>query len=82
MDTDKLKGILKEIHDYLWNGGKRNPAEAFNEFSKIVFTKIMDEKVDELSSNYTEHYQFQNDRDETPKELEDRIKELYNSHQA
>ena len=82
MDTDKLKSILKEIHDYLWNGGKRNPAEAFNEFSKIVFTKIMDEKVDELSSNYTEHYQFQNDRDETPKELENRIKALYNSHQA
>jgi type I restriction enzyme M protein len=82
MDTDKLKGILKEIHNYLWNGGKRNPAEAFNEFSKIVFTKIMDEKVDELSSDYTEHYQFQKDRDETPKELEDRIKALYNSHQA
>ncbi len=80
MDTDKLKAILKVIHDYLWNGGKRNPAEAFNEFSKIVFTKIMDEKVDELSSNYTEHYQFQKDRDETKGELATRIKALYDSH--
>ncbi|MDD2888196.1 MAG: N-6 DNA methylase [Aliarcobacter sp.] len=80
MDTDKLKALLKEIHDYLWNGGKRNPAEAFNEFSKIVFTKIMDEKVDELSPNYTEYYQFQKDRDESIDELEIRIKELYNLH--
>ncbi len=80
MDTDKLKTLLKEIHDYLWNGGKRNPAEAFNEFSKIVFTKIMDEKVNELSSNYTEHYQFQKDRDESNDELEIRIKGLYNQH--
>lgn len=80
MDTDKLETLLKEIHDYLWNGGKRNPAEAFNEFSKIVFTKIMDEKVDELSPNYTEYYQFQKDRDESIDELETRIKGLYNLH--
>lgn len=82
MDTDKLKTLLKEIHDYLWNGGKRNPAEAFNEFSKIVFTKIMDEKVNELSPKgiYTEHYQFQKDRDESIEELEARIKGLYDKH--
>ena len=78
--TDGLKGILKKIHDYLWNGGKRNPAEAFNEFSKIVFTKIMDEKVDELSKHYTPHYEFQRDRDESKAELEKRIKELYDKH--
>jgi len=77
MDTDELKSLLKEIHDYLWNGGKRNPAEAFNEFSKIVFTKIMDEKVDELSRHYTEHYQFQKNRDESKEQLEKRIKNLY-----
>lgn len=81
MDTDKLKTLLKEIHDYLWNGGKRNPAEAFNEFSKIVFTKIMDEKVTKKDKkNYTPHYQFQKNRDETKDELEIRIKELYNLH--
>lgn len=80
MDTDKLKTLLKEIHDYLWNGGKRNPAEAFNEFSKIVFTKIMDEKVNELNPNFTEQYQFQKDRDESNDELEIRIKGLYNQH--
>ena len=81
MDKDRLKGLLKEIHDYLWNGGKRNPAEAFNEFSKIVFTKIMDEKVTKKDKkNYTPHYQFQKDRDETNEQLELRIKALYDSH--
>ncbi|MCD4668727.1 MAG: SAM-dependent methyltransferase, partial [Sulfurimonas sp.] len=82
MDTDKLKAILKEIHDYLWNGGKRNPAEAFNEFSKIVFTKIMDEKAGDTDLNATPHYEFQKDRDETKEELSNRIKALYDSHQA
>ncbi len=80
LNTEKLKSILKEIHDYLWNGGKRNPAEAFNEFSKIVFTKIMDEKVDELSEDYTEYYEFQKDRDETKEQREIRIKNLYDKH--
>lgn len=82
MNTDKLKAILKEIHDYLWNGGKRNPAEAFNEFSKIVFTKIMDEKAGDTDLNATSHYEFQKDRDETKEELSNRIKTLYDSHQA
>lgn len=80
LSTDRLKTILKEIHDYLWNGGKRNPAEAFNEFSKVVFTKIMDEKVDELSEYYEDHYEFQKDRDETKKQREDRIKNLYDRY--
>lgn len=76
--TDELQKVLGKIHDYLWNGGKRNPAEAFNEFSKIVFTKIMDEKIAEYDPAYQyEHYEFQKDRDETKYQLADRIKELY-----
>lgn len=80
MDTDKLKGLLKEIHNYLWSGGKRNPAEAFNEFSKIVFTKIMDEKSDELNLNCLEYYEFQKNRDESKEQLEKRIKKLYDRY--
>lgn len=79
--TDELQRILSKIHDYLWNGGKRNPAEAFNEFSKIVFTKIMDEKIAEYDPDYpNEHYEFQKDRDETKYQLADRIKELYKKY--
>ena len=79
--TDKLKALLQKIHNYLWNGGKRNPAEAFSEFSKIIFTKIMDEKIAEYDADYKlKHYEFQKNRDEDKFALEKRIKGLYQKY--
>lgn len=79
--TEELKSLLSKIHDYLWNGGKRNPAEAFSEFSKIIFTKIMDEKIAEYDPDYKqEHYEFQKNRDEDKLALEKRIKGLYEKY--
>lgn len=78
INTEELKSLLQKIHNYLWNGGKRNPAEAFSEFSKIIFTKIMDEKIAEYDADYDkEYYEFQKNRDEDKYALEKRIKELY-----
>ncbi|EOF7230228.1 N-6 DNA methylase [Campylobacter upsaliensis] len=79
--TDELKALLEKIHNYLWNGGKRNPAEAFSEFSKIIFTKIMDEKIAEYDPDYKlENYEFQKNRDEDKFALEKRIKGLYQKY--
>lgn len=79
--TDELKTLLEKIHNYLWNGGKRNPAEAFSEFSKIIFTKIMDEKIAEYDADYKlKHYEFQKNRDEDKFALEKRIKGLYQKY--
>ncbi|EOE6441540.1 N-6 DNA methylase [Campylobacter upsaliensis] len=79
--TDELKALLQKIHNYLWNGGKRNPAEAFSEFSKIIFTKIMDEKIAEYDADYKlKHYEFQKNRDEDKFALEKRIKGLYQKY--
>ncbi|EAH9285282.1 restriction endonuclease subunit M [Campylobacter upsaliensis] len=79
--TDELKALLEKIHNYLWNGGKRNPAEAFSEFSKIIFTKIMDEKIAEYDPDYKlENYEFQKNRDEDKFALENRIKGLYQKY--
>ncbi|WDL73540.1 N-6 DNA methylase [Helicobacter winghamensis] len=79
--TDELKTLLEKIHNYLWNGGKRNPAEAFSEFSKIIFTKIMDEKIAEYDPDYKlENYEFQKNRDEDKFALEKRIKGLYQKY--
>ncbi|ELW3221220.1 N-6 DNA methylase [Campylobacter upsaliensis] len=79
--TDELKTLLEKIHNYLWNGGKRNPAEAFSEFSKIIFTKIMDEKIAEYDPDYKlENYEFQKNRDEDKFALENRIKGLYQKY--
>lgn len=79
--TEELKALLQKIHNYLWNGGKRNPAEAFSEFSKIIFTKIMDEKIAEYDADYKlKHYEFQKNRDEDKFALEKRIKGLYQKY--
>ena len=79
--TDELKALLQKIHNYLWNGGKRNPAEAFSEFSKLIFTKIMDEKIAEYDADYKlKHYEFQKNRDEDKFALEKRIKGLYQKY--
>lgn len=79
--TEELKALLQKIHNYLWNGGKRNPAEAFSEFSKIIFTKIMDEKIAEYDPDYKlENYEFQKNRDEDKFALEKRIKGLYQKY--
>lgn len=79
--TDELKALLQKIHNYLWNGGKRNPAEAFSEFSKIIFTKIMDEKIAKTDTRYKiEYYEFQKNRDEDKFALEKRIKGLYQKY--
>lgn len=79
--TEELKALLQKIHNYLWNGGKRNPAEAFSEFSKIIFTKIMDEKIAEYDPDYKlKNYEFQKNRDEDKFALENRIKGLYQKY--
>lgn len=78
ISSGELKALLEKIHNYLWNGGKRNPAEAFSEFSKIIFTKIMDEKIAKTDTRYKiEFYEFQKNRDEDKFALEKRIKGLY-----
>ncbi|EFQ4878065.1 N-6 DNA methylase [Campylobacter upsaliensis] len=76
----ELEALLKKIHNYLWNGGKRNPAEAFSEFSKIIFTKMMDEKAKTDIKYKLEHYEFQKNRDEDKFALEKRIKGLYQKY--
>lgn len=41
----ELTRIFKQAHDALWAGGKRNPAEAFDELDKLIFCKIWDERM-------------------------------------
>ncbi len=46
ISEDKLKQAFKKAHNALWEGGKLNPSEAFDEFNKLIFCKIWDEKED------------------------------------
>ncbi len=74
VEQNKLTQIFRKAHDALWAGGKRNPAEAFDELSKLIFCKISDER--ELRK-VGEPYQFQICTGEPKEALLTRVKALY-----
>ncbi len=40
----ELTRVFKQAHDALWDGGKLNPSQAFDELDKLIFCKVWDEK--------------------------------------
>jgi type I restriction enzyme M protein len=70
----ELQSRLQQCHDIIWQGGKRNPAEAFDEMSKLIFCKDKDERILTLISDY---YSFQVGTHETAKEVADRVRGIY-----
>ena len=69
-----LKNIFKKCHDVIWSGGKRDPAVAFDEMSKLLFAKLYDERNTPMGK----HYRFQAGTNETEDVVAARVKELYN----
>lgn len=72
-DTSQLISIFNNCHDLIWEGGKKNPAEAFDEMSKLMFCKIRDER-DCRNNSY---YEFQIKTHEEPKSVAKRIRDIY-----
>jgi len=80
-ETDKNEILAKfqQCHDILWEGGKRNPAEAFDEMSKLMFCKIHDER---FITKIGEYYRFQIGTHENIREVADRVKKIYRETQG
>lgn len=74
---DELHEKFQKCHDAIWDGGKRDPAEAFDEMSKLMFAKIYDEKFCKIG----DFYKFQVGEHESNKDIADRIKKLYSKAQ-
>lgn len=74
VEENELTRIFKQAHDALWAGGKRNPAEAFDELDKLIFCKIWDERVKRKNGD---PYDFQVFSDDTGDDLKMRIHSLY-----
>lgn len=70
----ELVRIFQQAHDALWAGGKRNPAQAFDELDKLVFCKIWDEKALRKKG---EPYAFQVFSGQPPEKLMERVHGLY-----
>ena len=74
VEENELTRIFKQAHDALWAGGKRNPAEAFDELDKLIFCKIWDERARRKNG---EPYDFQVFSDDKGDDLKTRIHNLY-----
>jgi len=70
---DELMKKFQKCHNEIWESGKRDPATAFDEFSKILMTKIYDERFTPMGKQY----QFQILPGDTPTKVANRIKKLY-----
>lgn len=75
---DELLAKFQQCHDTLWEGGKRNPAEAFDEMSKLMYCKIQDERFLTQKGGY---YRFQVGTYETINEVAERIRKIYKDAQ-
>jgi type I restriction enzyme M protein len=75
---DELLAKFQQCHDTLWEGGKRNPAEAFDEMSKLMYCKIQDER---FLTKKGEYYKFQVGTYETINEVAERIRKIYKDAQ-
>lgn len=43
-DPSRIEAIVRRAHAAIWAGGKRDPLTAFDEWSKILFAKVWDER--------------------------------------
>jgi len=74
---NELKNKFQRCHDEIWEGGKRDPAESFDEMSKIMFAKIYDERF----TKKDQYYKFQIGKNESAHTIAERVKGLYKSAQ-
>lgn len=70
---DELLYKFRKCHDLIWEGGKADPASAFDEFSKVLMTKIFDERF----TAYNAEYKFQKFPDDTSTSVSQRINKCY-----
>ncbi len=69
-----LTQIFKQAHDSIWGGGKYSKSQAFDEFDKLIFCKVWDER----NTDKGEAYQFQifSDYDDNAKNLDALVKRI------
>ncbi len=70
---DMLLKKFQKCHDEIWEGGKRDPAVAFDEFTKLLIVKIYDERITPIN----EEYKFQFKKGENEDFVAKKIREIY-----
>ena len=73
VSLNELRAKFRKCHDTIWEGGKRDPAEAFSEMCKLIFAKVYDERFTKVG----EFYKFQVGSGESAKTVAERIRSRY-----
>ncbi|NQE46184.1 Type-1 restriction enzyme MjaXIP specificity protein [ANME-1 cluster archaeon GoMg2] len=74
---NELNNKFQRCHNEIWEGGKRDPAVSFDEMSKLMFSKIYDERF----TVFGDYYKYQIGSHESPSVIAERAKELYKEAQ-
>ncbi|MBN0041849.1 N-6 DNA methylase [Cellulosimicrobium cellulans] len=72
-DARKLETKVRRTHSLIWAGGKRDPLTAFDEWSKLLFAKVHDERT----TPNGKPRRFQVGSGETDTAVSSRIHELF-----
>ena len=75
VERSVLLRTLAKCHDSLWDGGRMDATEAFDELCKFIFVKMQDEM---RARKKGEPYDFQIKTNETPTSVHERVTRLYN----
>jgi len=73
VNFSELSRVFQKCHNIIWAGGKRDPSVAFDEMSKLVFTKLYDER----NTKNNEFYKFQIGTNEDENIVAKRVIEIY-----
>lgn len=73
VSRDELIRALEKAHDTVWQGGRFDPTDAFDEVSKLLFCKLKDEK----NTTKGDPYFFQIGTHELPEEVYGRVNGIY-----
>ena len=73
VSTRELSSRIRRAHSTIWAGGRRDPLKAFDEWSKLLFAKVTDER----STTTGEPRRFQVGTNETTAAVASRIHTLF-----
>ncbi|PRS27017.1 N-6 DNA methylase [Bacillus pumilus] len=72
--SKELENRVRRAHSIIWSNGKRDPLTAFDEWSKLLFAKVEDER----NTPNGEPYAFQVGTNETSAAVANRIHKIFN----
>ena len=72
-DTPALSSRIRRAHSIIWAGGRRDPLMAFDEWSKLLFAKVIDER----STQTRQPRRFQYGTKETIAAVANRVHSLF-----